>query len=86
MTMTTNAHYDDIYIREVRATYHLTSQKVFPVGGPEEAAEFIRSVLTDNSREHFVALYLDGRHRVASYSLVAIGTANSCPVHPWEIL
>ncbi|MFN9292342.1 MAG: JAB domain-containing protein, partial [Planctomyces sp.] len=53
---------------------------------PEQAAAFIRSILSDNSREHFVALYLDGAHRIACYSIVSIGTANSCPVHPRKVL
>ena len=40
----------------------------------------------DCTREHFVALFLDGAHRAASYSIVAIGTANSCQAHPREVL
>ena len=53
--------------------------------GPDDVAAFIRSVLTDNSREHFVALYLDAAHCVVSYSLIAIGTADRCVVQPREI-
>ncbi len=30
------------------------------IQGPDHVAQFVRSILTDNSREHFVALYLDG--------------------------
>jgi len=48
-------------------------------------ADFVRSILTDNSREHFVALYLDGAHQVTSYSIVSIGTANASMVHPREV-
>lgn len=86
MTTTTEAQYQDTYIREVRATYHRTNTATMCLTEPEQAAAFVRSVLTDNSREHFVALYLDGAHQIACYSIVAIGTANSCPVHPREVL
>jgi DNA repair protein RadC len=86
MTITKKVHYQDTFIREVRATYHPTGTRPFQINEPEQAAEFIRSVLVDNSREHFVALFLDGAHRVASYSIVSIGTANTCPAHPREVL
>jgi len=77
--------FTDTFVREVRATYLTTSSPQFVIQGPEEAAEFVRSVLTDNSREHFVALYLDGASQVACYSIVSIGTANASMVHPREV-
>lgn len=86
MTTTNQISYQDTFIREVRATYHPTGTPPISIADPEQAAAFIRSVLSDNSREHFVALYLDGSHRIACYSIVSIGTANSCPVHPREVL
>lgn len=89
MTITKNLSetcLQDTFIREVRATYHATGTKSFPIKCAADTAEFIRSVLTDNSREHFVAVYLDGAHQVVSYSMIAIGTANSCLVHPREVL
>lgn len=86
MTTIKETHYQDTFIREVRATYHPTDKRPFLTSSPEQAAEFVRSVLVDNSREHFVALFLDGAHQVASYSIVAIGTANSCQAHPREVL
>jgi DNA repair protein RadC len=77
--------YHDTFIREVRATYHRTDTPMATISGPADATAFIRSVLLDNSREHFIALYLDGAHQIACYSIVAIGTANQCPIHPREI-
>jgi DNA repair protein RadC len=77
--------YDDTFIREVRATYHRTDTPTTAISGPESAAAFIRSILPDNSREHFVALYLDSSHQVACYSIVAIGLTNQCLVHPREV-
>jgi DNA repair protein RadC len=36
-------------------------------------------------REHFLALYLDGSHNVAAFSVVATGGARHCPVIPREV-
>jgi len=76
--------YADTFIREVRANYQQTSM-LFTIKGPNDVADFVRSVLTDNSREHCVALYLDGAHQVVSYSIISIGTANMSVVHPREV-
>ena len=76
---------NDTFIREVRATYHMTETPPFTITGPEDTAAFVRSILTDNSREHFIALYLDGAHQVVSYSTISIGTANASLVHPREV-
>ena len=43
------------------------------------------SVLLDNSREQFIALYLDAAHHVASYSIVSVGTANQATIHAREV-
>lgn len=75
----------DVYIREVRVNYYPTEEKLFDIRGPDDVARFVRKILTDNSREHFVALYLNGSHSVASYSIISIGTANQAPVSPVEI-
>lgn len=72
-------------IREVRVNYLPTAVKRFPINRPTHVAEFVRSVLPDNSREHFVALYLDGSHYVASYSVISTGLANFTTVHPREV-
>ena len=77
--------YQDHFIREVRVNYHPTQDKPFAIRGPDDIARFVRSVLTENSREHFVAIYLDGAHQVASYSIISIGSANVTVVHPREI-
>ena len=77
--------YTDTFIREVRATYQPTATPLFAIKGPDDVADFVRSILTDNSREHFVALYLDGANQVVSYSIISIGTANASMVHPREV-
>ena len=49
-----------------------------------EVVEFVRRVVRDDAREHFVALYLDGRHRPIAHQVVSIGTASEAFVHPRE--
>jgi DNA repair protein RadC len=73
------------FVREVSVHYHGPRRTKIKIDGPQAAAKFIRQILPDNSREHFITLYLDGAHQVAAFSRTATGTANSCPVHPREI-
>ena len=75
----------DTMIREVRIQYQPTTEPAFKISRPAEVAAFVRKVLYDNSREHLVALFLDGAHQVASFSVVSVGTANSAQVHPREV-
>lgn len=75
----------DHFIREVRVQYQRTEQERFTMGNAEDVARFVRAHLVDNSREQFVALYLDAAHSVACYSLLSIGVANSALVHPREL-
>ena len=66
----------DTFIREARVNYLHCEHAMFKINRSADVANFVRSILTDNSREHFVALYLNGQHQVAAYSIVSIGTAN----------
>ena len=75
----------DTFIREARVNYLHCDHVMFKITGPGDVANFVRSILTDNSREHFVALYLNASHQVAAYSIVSIGSANSAPVAPREV-
>jgi DNA repair protein RadC len=52
---------------------------------PVAAARFVRLLLANDAREHFVAILLDGRHRPIAYQVVSIGTATSSLVHPREV-
>lgn len=76
---------EDHFIREVQVKYRRCKRVRFKISAPEDVVSFLRQVSVDNSREQFFALYLDCGHRVAGYSLVAIGGANSCGVHPREV-
>lgn len=75
----------DVFIREVLVSYHQTSQELFNIRDAADVATFVRKTITDNSREHFLALYLNGAHAVASYSTISIGTATTAPVHAREV-
>lgn len=76
---------EDCVIREVRINYQPAREAPFKVSDPRAVARFARSAMSDNSREHVMALYLDGAHQVASYATISIGNANSAAVHPREI-
>ena len=76
-----------VYVREVSLRYRGPRRGVSfdAVGSPARAAAFLRRVLPDNVREHFLTLFLDNRHQVTSYFLAGTGTAASCPVGTKEL-
>lgn len=75
-----------VYVREVAIRYRGPRMKVTAtIGQPRDAVEFARKVVSDHAREHFVAIYLDGRHRPIAHSVVSVGTATAALVHPREV-
>ena len=74
------------FVREVAVKYRGPRVKFSEtLSTPHAVAEVVRKILPDNSREHVIALYLNGAHEVIAFSVVATGLANSCPIHPREI-
>ena len=74
------------YVRELTVKYRENKGQSFnPIRFPDDAAKLLRRVLPDNVREHFVAIFLDSRHQVVGYFVVATGTASSCPVGAREV-
>ena len=74
------------FIREVAVRYVGRSARVAPaIEKPADATAFLRRVVRDDAREHFVALYLDGRNRPVAHQVVSIGTASASLVHPREV-
>jgi len=73
-------------IREVAIRY-VGARRRAPakITRPDEVAEYLRRRIHDDAREHFVAIYLDGRHRPIADSVVSIGTATASLVHPREV-
>ncbi|SNB45488.1 DNA repair protein RadC [Geobacter sp. DSM 9736] len=41
--------------------------------------------LRHEAKEHFIALHLDGKNRIACLDRVSIGSLNQCVVHPREV-
>ncbi len=52
---------------------------------PRDAVDLARRIVKDHAREHFVVLYLDGRHQLVAHSVVSVGSANASLVHPREV-
>ena len=73
-------------IREVAIRYVGARRRVpGKITRPDQVAEYLRRRIRDDAREHFVAIYLDGRHRPIADSVVSIGTATASHVHPREV-
>jgi DNA repair protein RadC len=74
------------YIREVTVRYRGARWRTeVPLRHPHDAVAFARKILVDDAREHFLAIYLESRHRPIAYQVVSIGTANQSLVHPREV-
>ena len=74
------------FIREVAVRYVGRSARIASaIRRPAEVVDFMRRVVRDDAREHFVALYLDGRHRPIAHQIVSVGTASASLVHPREV-
>ncbi len=52
---------------------------------PRAAADEARTQLAGKDREHFLALHMDGKHRVVSVETVSVGSLTSSLVHPREV-
>ena len=76
-----------VFVRELFLKYRGPRRRVRfeTLGGPEQAAAFLRHILPDPVREHFLALFLDNRHQVTGYSVAATGTASHCPASMREV-
>lgn len=72
------------HLREVNISYK-KKVKYSSITGAENASEFIRKILPNNSQEHFVALFLDAAHQPIAYSVICTGLVSSCPIHPREL-
>ena len=75
-----------IVIREAVVRYRGSRRRIAEaIRTPSDVARFIRGVVGNDAREHFVVLMLDGRHRPIAYQVVSIGTATASLVHPREV-
>ena len=77
---------ETVAVREVEIRYRGRSLKSqAPISRPDHFVHLARRIVSDHAREHFIALYLDGRHRPAGHSVVSVGTATASLVHPREV-
>ena len=76
-----------IYVREISLKYRGPGgAEALRRSAPQAtAAAFLRRVLPDPVREHFLTLFLDQRNQVTGYYVTATGTAASCPVGAKEV-
>lgn len=78
--------HDTTKIREVAVSYRGAHRKIgTPFRRPADLVEFVRALIGGEAREHFVAIFLDGRHRPIGYQIVSVGTATASLVHPREV-
>ena len=78
---------DDVHIiREVHLNYGLSGPLCAPLTDSDAVAEFLRGVVSDTTREHAVAIYLDPKNRPLGWRIVSIGTDVSAPVKPLLVL
>lgn len=73
-------------VREVLVQYKPSPVPRLKVRTPNDIASFFRTVAPDNSREHMVAMYLDGNHQLIAFAIISTGTANMTVAVPREIL
>ena len=84
--MATTTHDGIHFIREVAVRYTGPRRRSpETVRDPREATAVMRRIIRDDAREHFIALYLDGRHHPIALQVVSIGTATASLVHPREV-
>ncbi|MEM7211073.1 MAG: JAB domain-containing protein [Pseudomonadota bacterium] len=81
----TNCPVNTTFIREVAVRYTGPPRRAESIRSPHTAAALMRRIVQDDAREHFVAIYLDGRHHPVAHQVVSIGTATASLVHPREV-
>lgn len=57
----------------------------YQVRSGADIAPLVRSVIGDDPREHFVAVYLDSKHKPVAVHVVSVGSVDSCSVNPREV-
>lgn len=73
-------------IREAVVRYRGKRRRIADaVRDPADVARFVRQVVANDAREHFVAIMIDGRHRPIAWQVVSVGTATASLVHPREV-
>jgi DNA repair protein RadC len=75
-----------VMIREAVVSYRGPRRKLpESLRNPVDVARFVRRIVGNEAREHFLVLMLDARHKPIAYQVVSIGTATASLVHPREV-
>jgi DNA repair protein RadC len=61
------------------------SKESLTVHGPEDLTQILYAEMHGLEREHFVALYMDTRHRLTGHQMISVGCLNASIVHPREV-
>ena len=78
---------DDVHmLREVHLNYGHDKPVQAPLTDSAVVADFLRGVVSDTTREHAVAIYLDAKNRPLGWRTVSIGTDVMAPVKPLLVL
>lgn len=73
-------------VREVSVHYTGRSHSArSPFRAPADIYRYMANRIGGEAREHFVAVYLDARHRPIADQIVSVGTATASLIHPREI-
>jgi DNA repair protein RadC len=74
----------EVSFREIEISYG--RKRIQPtVTSARGVAKFLRSIVPNNSQEHFIAVYLGGGQDPIGYSVICSGLLTSCPIHPREL-
>ena len=84
---TKRAHYKLLAARElISRCFAEELPKRSAMSSVAEVRGYLQLQLAPLEREAFICLFLDTRHRVLAYDVMAIGTIDSATVHPREIV
>jgi DNA repair protein RadC len=77
---------ETLAVREIILSYKHKRGATYPkITSASSLAPFLPKLLTTPTKEHFIALYLDGEHKIISHSIVSIGLLTETQVHPREV-
>lgn len=71
--------------RDLKVEYP-TMSRMKRIKSPEDAYEVLKPLFpTDNTKEHFIALYLGATNKPIGFDVISVGNLNSAVVHPREV-
>lgn len=71
--------------RDLRVEYP-TMNRMRRIKSPKDAYEILKPLFpADNTKEHFITLYLGSTNKPIGFDVISVGSLNSTIVHPREI-